>query len=155
MLLANAGYIDGPRLKAAYAQAARARGVRIWRGVEVTDIVVDDAGVCGVHTSRGNVRARRVIHAAGCWSPQLARSIGCSVAAAPTRSHFWITAPNDAGRPDQPNVSLPDYRAYTRREMGGILIGLQEPVSSTFDPFDLASDLDHVPMFDESPTMNC
>ncbi len=148
LLLADAGHIDGPRLAMAYAQAARARGVRLWRGVEVEDIVVEDANVVGVRTSRANVRAKYVVDAAGAWSPQLARSIGWYVAAVPTRSHFWITAPNAAGAPDQPNVSLPDFQVYTRREMGGLLIGFQEPVSRTFDPFGLAPDLDRVPMFD-------
>jgi sarcosine oxidase, subunit beta len=124
LLLPDAGYIDGPRLAMAYAQAARARGVRLWRGVAVEDIVLDGTIVAGVRTERGIVHTPRVILAAGAWSPQLAQSIGRYVAAAPTRSHFWITAPNDAGKPDQPNVTLPDYRAYTRKEMGGLLIGL-------------------------------
>jgi sarcosine oxidase, subunit beta len=154
VLLPDAGYIDGPRLAMAYAQAARARGARIWRGVTVEDILVDGTTVVGVRTQRGLVRTPNVVNAAGAWSPRLARSIGWYVAAAATRSHFWITAANDAGKSDQPNVTLPDYRAYTRREMGGLLIGLQEPVSRTFDPFELDPDLDRVPLFDETADLD-
>jgi len=51
-------------------------------------------------------------------------------------------------------VIFPDYSAYTRPELGGLLIGMQEPVSRTFDPFNLGPDLDGVPLLDHTTDLD-
>jgi sarcosine oxidase, subunit beta len=144
------GYLDAARLAMAYARAARGRGVRIWRGVEVTGLVRDGTRIVGVNTSSGAVRAAEVVDAAGAWSVEVARWAGKSVGAAPTRSHYWITAPNGAGAPGRPNVMLPDLRAHIRSEVGGLLIGIQEPKSKTLPPLGLPRDMSTVSLVDES-----
>ena len=54
----------------------------------------------------------------------------------PVRSHFWITAPNPAVRPDQPVIRFPGLRtAYARPEVGGLLMGCYEPGSRSYDPW--------------------
>lgn len=135
------GYADGARLCSAYARAAREAGVRIRRGVDVTGLVHEDGEVDGVMTSDGCVRSHWVVCAAGAWEIALAASIGFGFAGAPTRSHYWITAPDGSGAPGQPNVYLPDMRAYLRPEVGGLLIGLQEASTQTWHPMQLERDM--------------
>jgi 4-methylaminobutanoate oxidase (formaldehyde-forming) len=139
--LPDDGYIDGARLGVAYARAARAIGARVRRGVAVTSVLHEDGRVTGVGTSAGKVHSRWVVDAAGAWGVEVASWANWGLAAAPTRSHYWITAPDGAGAPDQPNVQLPDMRAYIRSEVGGLLVGLRERRSHTFDPMTLEHDM--------------
>jgi 4-methylaminobutanoate oxidase (formaldehyde-forming) len=147
--LPDDGYIDGARLGLAYARAARAMGARVGRGIAVTGVLHEDGRVTGVDTNAGTVRSRWVIDAAGAWGVEVASWASWGLAAAPTRSHYWITAPDGAGAPDQPNVQLPDMRAYVRSEVGGLLVGLREPRSHTFDPMTLEHDMSDMRLTEE------
>lgn len=88
--------------------------------------------------------------AAGAWSVEVARWAGRNVGAAPTRSHYWITSPNGTGEPGRPNVLLPDLRAHIRSEVGGLLIGVQEPKSKTLHPLNLPRDINTISLVDDS-----
>ncbi|WP_168787937.1 NAD(P)/FAD-dependent oxidoreductase [Paraburkholderia aromaticivorans] len=144
------GYADGALLASAYARAARLAGARIQRGIEVTGLLQEGGEVSGVMTSKGVVRARWVVCAAGAWEMALAASINFGFPGAPTRSHYWITAPDGTSTAGQPNVYLPDFRAYMRPEVGGLLIGLQEPLSRTYDPMQLEPDMNDMNLVDET-----
>jgi sarcosine oxidase, subunit beta len=147
--LASDGYIDGARLGIAYARAARMQGAQIRRGVTVHEVLVEDGSVLGVATDRGVIKSRWVVNAGGAWGAQVGLPISATIAAAPTRSHYWITAPDGSGRSQQPNVQLPDMRAYLRSEVGGMLVGLQEPRSRTYDPLELVADMGEMTLTDE------
>lgn len=144
------GYIDGARLGTAYARAARAMGARIRQGVDVLGIVRDEHAVVGVGTDAGPIRAAWVIAAAGAWNVLTASRVGWGFPAAPTRSHYWITAPDGSGAAGRPSVQLPDLRAYLRCELGGMVVGLQEPRSRTYDPMTLAGDMADMRLVDDS-----
>lgn len=148
------GYIDGARLGTAYAAAARTLGVRIRRGVTVTGLTMDGNRVSGVSTNHGEIRAGWVVDAAGVWGAEVASWLGWGFAAAPTRSHYWITAPDGSGAPGRPNVHLPDMRTYLRSEVGGILIGMQEPQSRTYHPMRLTVDMADMPLIEEEHDMD-
>jgi len=60
----------------AYARAADRLGVDIVQNCEVTGFVRDDAGICGVHTTRGTIRAGRVGLAVAGHSSVLAEMAG-------------------------------------------------------------------------------
>ena len=143
------GYIDGARLGTAYASAARRLGVRIRRGVTATGLSTQNERVTGVATDQGLIRADWVIDAAGVWGAVVSSWLGWGFAAAPTRSHYWITAPDGSGAPGRPNVHLPDMRTYLRSEVGGILIGMQEPKSRTYHPMQLTVDMEDMPLIEE------
>jgi 4-methylaminobutanoate oxidase (formaldehyde-forming) len=147
--LACDGYIDGARLGLAYARAARMLGARIVRGVAVRGALIEDGRILGVTTDQGDVRADWVVDAGGVWGAEIAAWLGWGFAAAPTRSHYWITAPDGSGAPGRPNVQLPDVRAYLRSEVGGLLVGLQEPRSRTYHPMQLMSDMGDMPLIEE------
>lgn len=148
------GYIDGARLGMAYGAAARRLGARLRRGVTVTGILRDGNRVTGVQTDQGAIRARWVVSAAGVWGAEISATIGWGLAAAPTRSHYWITAPDGSGAPDRPNVHLPDMRTYLRSELGGILVGMQEPRSRTYHPMQLTADMADMPLIDAEPDLD-
>jgi len=140
------GYMDGALLASAYLRAARQAGARVRRGVEATGLVRDGADVVGVETPGGRIRARWVVCAAGAWQMALTASVNYGFHGAATRSHYWITAPHGSGPARQANVYLPDFRAYMRAEVGGVLLGLQEPSSRTYDPAGLNGDMGSMDM---------
>lgn len=143
------GYIDGARLGMAFGTAARRLGARVRRGITVTNILTDGTRAAGVETDQGVIRAGSVVLAAGVWGAALSRLVGWGLAAAPTRSHYWITAPDGSGGPGRPNVHLPDMRTYLRSEVGGILIGMQEPRSPTYHPLQLPADMADMQLIEE------
>ena len=59
---------------------------------------------------------------------------------APVRSHYWIAEPSEMYGGDHPTTILPDIAAYTRPEVGGLILGVQEPRSATFDARELPND---------------
>jgi 4-methylaminobutanoate oxidase (formaldehyde-forming) len=65
---------------------------------------------------------------------------------APVRSQYWITA-SDAEFPSaMPFLVLPDARAYTRAEGGGLLFGFREAQGRFADPRQLPEDLEGHPV---------
>ncbi len=148
------GYIDGARLGTAYGAAARGFGVRLRRGITATGLVRQGQRVTGVTTEQGMIGAGWVVDAAGVWGAEVASWLGWGLAAAPTRSHYWITAPDGRGTPDCPNVHLPEMRTYLRAEVGGLLIGMQEPKSRTYHPMQLTVDMEDMPLINEVEDMD-
>jgi 4-methylaminobutanoate oxidase (formaldehyde-forming) len=134
------GYADPYRLASAYARAARALGVRFLLGTAVQRVLHDGTRVTGVATDRGAVGADAVVNAGGAWAIELAAAAGGALGTAPVRSHYFITAPISGWPRAHPLVYLPDARAYARPEVGGLLLGVQEPRSRTYDARTLPAD---------------
>lgn len=143
------GYLDAYQFTRAYAAAARQRGVRFRSRTAVRAIVHDGTRVTGVRTDEGTITADAVVDAAGAWAIGLAASIGFALGTAPVRSHYWITAPRDGWPREHPLVYLPDARTYTRPEVGGLLLGVQEPRSRTYDARTLPDDIGELALSDE------
>lgn len=143
------GYIDGPRLGMAYSAAARRLGIRVLRGISAQGLLTSGDRVTGVITDQGEIRARWVVDAAGVWGAEVSGWLGWGLAAAPTRSHYWITAPISGALSGRPNVHLPDMRTYLRSELDGLLIGMQEPQSRTYHPMRLTTDMGEMPLIEE------
>lgn len=148
--VADDGYVDPHRLTWSYARAARTRGARIETGAAVTGLIRDGARVVGVETGGGRIAARWIVDAAGAWAPVVADWIGLGLPGAPVRSHYWITAPHTLTPRGHPVVSLPDARAYARPEVGGLLLGVQEPQSKTYDARALPAETDGLALTDDS-----
>src|SRR5205085_850223 len=75
-----------------YANQAAARGVEIHTFTDVTAIERDERGF-RVTTSKGEVRARRVVNAAGAWSPSVAALVGVALPNHPHRHEILSTEP--------------------------------------------------------------
>ena len=135
------GYLDPYLLTMAYARAARARGVAIRPRSAVTGTSLEGARVVGVEVEGEAIAGAGVIDAAGAWSALLAQQAGFALPMAPVRSHYWICEPEPGFGGDHPMTLLADAAAYTRPETGGLLLGLQEPRSKTFDARTLPDDM--------------
>ncbi len=138
----------------ALAKGARMRGVRIFEGVEVDDIIVENGRATGVRATlatagRGGVpasagdpgaaaggaresfelRAGTVVLAAGMWSHWLARRVGMRLALQ-AAEHFYVVTEAIAGLPrDLPTLRVPDEWAYYKEDAGKLLIGAFEPIA--------------------------
>ena len=126
VLLPDDGFVDAPTLATAYARAASARGASIRTNCGVESLVIRGGVVRGVVTTQGPVACRHVVLAAGAWAPVLAAQAGFGLATAPVRSHYWFTASDDRFPREHPVVVIPDARAYTRPELGAMLVAVRE-----------------------------
>ncbi len=75
-----------------YAHQALRRGVEVHLFTDVQSIARDGGGFL-VRTSKGDVRAARVINAAGAWSPEIARMVGVELPNRPHRHEILSTEP--------------------------------------------------------------
>ncbi|HET6611680.1 MAG TPA: FAD-dependent oxidoreductase [Kofleriaceae bacterium] len=76
-----------------YARRASERGARLITHTEVTALSREAAGGFVATTSRGRIRADRVVIAAGAWSPEVARLIGISLPTRPVRHEICSSEP--------------------------------------------------------------
>lgn len=134
------GYADPYLFCMSYINAARARGAEIRPRTAVRDVIRENQNVAGVMTDAGIIASGTVIDACGAWASLLSQQVGYLLPMAPVRSHYWITEPSQDYGGEQPVTVLPDIAAYTRPEAGGLVLGVQEPRSATFDARDLPHD---------------
>jgi sarcosine oxidase subunit beta len=104
-----------------YARQAAAHGVRIFTQTPVTGLEAEGGGGYVVHTSRGDVHARRVINATGAWSPQLAKLIGVEVPTWPIRHEICSSEPLKPFL--RPMVSELASGLYCSQSMRGEIVG--------------------------------
>ncbi len=83
------GYGDPLGALAGLAAAARLGRVAFREGVAVTSLVRDGDRVTGVRTASGDVAARRILVAAGCWTSTLCASASVAV---PPALEPWVRA---------------------------------------------------------------
>ena len=138
---ADDGYIDSYRLASAYARAAKQSGVTMETNVAVKSIVFDGKKTTAVQTSRGVIQCEKVVLAAGAWSNNLTMPLGIPLPMAPVRSHFWITAPGRQFGRNQPMTVHADAGVFTRPEVNGLVLGVQEALSPAFDYRHLPDDI--------------
>ena len=136
------GYIDPYRLASAYARAAKLSGARIETGVTVQSILFDGKRIAGIQTSKGKYQCENLVVAAGVWSNNLTIPLGIPLPMTPVRSHFWITAPDRLFNKAQPMTVHAEAGAFTRPEVNGMALGVQEALSPTFDYRALPDDMD-------------
>jgi 4-methylaminobutanoate oxidase (formaldehyde-forming) len=134
------GYADPYLLGMAYIRAAQARGAVVRPRTEVRDVLMDRQKIMGVVCDAGRVSCCTVIDACGVWAALFSERVGYPLPMAPVRSHYWITEPAESYGGEHPVTILPDAAAYTRPEVGGLVLGIQEPRSATFDARDLPDD---------------
>jgi len=139
--LPDEGFCDPYLLGIFFARCAKAQGVQLRSGVEVTGLMIDGRSVVGVKTSKGDIQSAFVVDAAGVWAPILAKQAACGLPMAPVRSQYWITVRSNLFHPNAPMVILPDAQAYTRPESGALLVGIRENKSMVVSPESLPKDL--------------
>jgi 4-methylaminobutanoate oxidase (formaldehyde-forming) len=112
----------------ALARGARMQGVRVLEGVPVTGVLKKDGRVAGVQTPRGNIEAEYVVNCAGMWARQFGELAGVNVPNQAAEHYYLITEEIEALSSPTPVLEDPSSHGYYRDEMGGLMVGLFEPV---------------------------
>ena len=137
-------FIDCALLCSGYARAARSLGAELRPNTKVKAIVAVGDKTTGVELADGEkVLAPVVVNAAGSWANLLMRPLGVGLPFTPVRSHFWITGTNSGRFPaNHPFTVIPDARAFTRSDVGALIIGLRESECQAFNPDTLTDKLE-------------
>ncbi len=137
-------FIDSALLCSGYAKAAAKLGVTLRPNCKVKSIVAENGQVCGIELINGErLQAPIVVNAAGAWANLLMRPLHVGLPFTPVRSHFWITDIDRKRFPaGHPFTVIADARAFTRSDVGALIIGLRESHCQAFDPSTLTDKLE-------------
>jgi glycine/D-amino acid oxidase-like deaminating enzyme len=121
------GFLRPTEIAAAFANAARKRGVTLHVGARVTGFETRDGAVTAVVVDgRGRVETKAVVLAAGWWSGSVARLAGCPIPVLAVKRYLYVT-PQFHGR-DVRHYPLVvcDLGAYARPEANALMMGWDE-----------------------------
>ena len=124
------GRADPVGVAMALAKGARQKGVAIVEGVPCTGVTTRRGAVTGVTTPAGNIAAEVVVNCAGVWARQLGARSGVTIPLQAAEHYYLITEriPELADGANWPVLEDPASYGYFREEVGGLMIGLFEPV---------------------------
>lgn len=112
----------------ALAKGARNKGVRIMEKVPVTGLIKKNGAVAGVKTAHGDIAAEVVVNCAGMWARQIGAVDGINIPNQAAEHYYLITEELDNIPKNMPVLEDPSHHGYYREEVGGLMIGLFEPV---------------------------
>jgi sarcosine oxidase, subunit beta len=117
------GRVTPEAVVSGYAEAARARGVRIRQGEPVVGITLDGGRIEAVETPRGRITTGTVVCAAGVWTRDVASLAGVDVPVRGERRWIHYT-PEDGGLPPVVPLTV-DFTSsfYFHREGPGLAFG--------------------------------
>lgn len=133
------GFVDPHSVMTGFTSCALERGAKLWRGVAVTGITVENGRVAGVNTSTGPVSTRTLVNAAGPWAKSVAASAGVDLPIQPMRRMLVPTEPF-AGLPDRLPMVIDMSNGFHFRPEGlGLLMAWNDPAetpgfTTDFDP---------------------
>ncbi len=121
------------------AKGARMGGAQFFEGITVTEITTKNGTATGVRTATGEmIIAENVVICGGMWSRQLGAGAGINLPLQAAEHYYLITENIEGLSRDLPVLEDPSTYAYYREEMGGLMLGLFEPVGATWN-------LDNIP----------
>jgi 4-methylaminobutanoate oxidase (formaldehyde-forming) len=122
------GRVDPVDATMSLAKGARMQGAKICEGVAVTDVLKRRGVVTGVQTKYGPIEAEYVVNCAGMWGRQLGDRAGVNIPLQATE-HYYLITEKIAGIDNSfPIIEDPSCYGYYREEVGGLMIGLFEPI---------------------------
>jgi 4-methylaminobutanoate oxidase (formaldehyde-forming) len=110
------------------AKGAKMQGATILEGVPATGVLTKRGAVTGVSTPYGDIECELVVNCAGMWARQLAARSGVNVPLQPAEHYYLITDKIPGLTAGVPVLEDPASYGYIREEVGGLMIGLFEPV---------------------------
>jgi 4-methylaminobutanoate oxidase (formaldehyde-forming) len=122
------GRADPVDVTMALAKGARLAGATILEGVTVTGVTQKRGRVTGVDTTHGHIAAEYVVNCAGMWARQLGARSGVNIPLQAAEHYYLITEKIPELSPAWPVLEDPGSYGYFREEVGGLMIGLFEPV---------------------------
>jgi sarcosine dehydrogenase len=127
------GRVNPADLTAAYAKAARRRGVTISEGCNVEEISLRNGRVAGLKTSQGDISADVVIVCCGLWSRRLLSGLGMLLPQWGCQHFYIIARPSTRLDRTTPSFVSPDASIYGREEVGDLLFGCFDDNAVTLD----------------------
>lgn len=113
--------VRNPRLLRALREAlARMANVRIVEHCAVTGFMREDGRVLGVQTAQGEIRAERVVVAAGAWSGELLATLGLALPVKPMKGQMILFK---CAEDFLPSMVLAKRRYAIPRRDGHVLVG--------------------------------
>ncbi len=110
------------------AKGARQQGVKVIEGVPVTGFTRTREAVTGVQTAYGDIECEYVVNCTGVWARQLGRRAGVNIPLQAAEHYYLITEQIPGLEKTWPVIEDPASYGYYREEVGGLMIGLFEPV---------------------------
>jgi glycine cleavage system aminomethyltransferase T/glycine/D-amino acid oxidase-like deaminating enzyme len=127
------GRADPVGVTMALAKGARQQGAKIIEGVAVTGVTKKRGVVTGVQTAYGDIEAEYVVNCAGMWARELGAKAGVNVPLQAAEHYYLITERIPELKADWPVLEDPASYGYFREEVGGMMIGLFEPVCAPWN----------------------
>jgi 4-methylaminobutanoate oxidase (formaldehyde-forming) len=122
------GRVNPVDVTMALARGAQQQGVKIIEGVAATGILQKNGAVAGVTTLQGEIKTEYVVNCAGMWARQFGELCGVNIPNQAAEHYYLITEELDDMPPNMPILEDPSHYGYYRDEVGGIMVGLFEPV---------------------------
>jgi 4-methylaminobutanoate oxidase (formaldehyde-forming) len=104
------------------------QGATLIENVPVTGFLKKGGAVAGVRTAYGDIECEYVVNCAGMWARQLAADVGVNIPLQAAEHYYLITERIKEIQKDWPVLEDPGSYGYFREEVGGLMIGLFEPV---------------------------
>lgn len=116
------------------AKGARMGGAQFFEGVTVTEIITKNGTATGVRLATGEtITAENVVICGGMWSRQLGAAAGINLPLQAAEHYYLITEKIEGLSRNMPVLEDPSTYTYYREEVGGLMLGLFEPVAATWN----------------------
>ncbi|MCX5747024.1 MAG: FAD-dependent oxidoreductase [Proteobacteria bacterium] len=126
--VAGDGRADPVDVTRALAKGARQMGATIVEHCAVTRVITKRGAVTGVETSQGIIECEYVVNCAGMWARQLGAQNGVNIPNQAAEHYYLITERIPGISSSWPVLEDPASHGYFREEVGGLMIGLFEPI---------------------------
>jgi 4-methylaminobutanoate oxidase (formaldehyde-forming) len=126
--VAGDGRVNPVDVTMSLAKGARQLGVTIVEGTPALEVLRAGGAVRGVRTERGDIECEYVVNCAGMWARQLGERDGVNIPLQAAEHYYLITEQIEGLGRDWPVLEDPGRHGYFREEVGGLMIGLFEPV---------------------------
>ena len=110
------------------AKGARMQGAKIFENVPVRGFLHKGGAVTGVQTAYGDIEAEYVVNCAGMWARQLGAKAGVNIPLQSAEHYYLITEKIPELLASFPILEDPASHGYFREEVGGLMVGLFEPI---------------------------
>lgn len=127
------GRVNPVDVTMALAKGARNQGVRIFEKTPCTGLLKKNGRVSGVKTIYGDIQAEVVVNCAGMWARQIGDVSGINIPNQATEHYYLITEEIDGIPQNMPILEDPSHYGYYREEVGGLMVGLFEPVCAPWN----------------------
>jgi 4-methylaminobutanoate oxidase (formaldehyde-forming) len=115
------------------ARGARMAGATLIEGVSVTGVTQHRGAVTGVVTDQGTITAEYVVNCGGMWARELGAKSGVNIPLQSAEHYYLITDSIPELSAACPVIEDPASYGYFREEVGGLMIGLFEPVCAPWN----------------------